>query len=58
MGASDLARAYGLRLAMHLSPVEADVHAFLQRAGRRPVEHLAALGVLGPHVTLVHMVQV
>jgi len=58
VGASDVARAHGLRLNMHLAPVEADVHAFLQRAGCRPVEHLAALGVLGPHVTLVHMVHV
>ena len=39
VGASDLARAHGLRLAMHLAPVEADVRAFLQRSGRRPVEH-------------------
>jgi cytosine/adenosine deaminase-related metal-dependent hydrolase len=58
VGASDLARAHGLRLAMHLAPVEADVQAFLRRSGRRPVEHLAALGVLGPHVTLVHLVHV
>ena len=54
--ASRLARAYGVGLTAHMSPVEADPDWYLANTGRRPIEHLAALGVLGPEVCLAHAV--
>lgn len=55
-GAADLARATGARMTMHLSPSGADPDDYLRRTGRRPVLHLAELGVLGPHLLLAHAV--
>ncbi|MDE1145905.1 MAG: amidohydrolase family protein [Azospirillaceae bacterium] len=55
-GAADLARARGVGMTMHISPTEADVTAYLRRSGRRPLLHLADLGVLGPHLLLAHAV--
>lgn len=54
--ASRLARAYGAGLSAHMSPVEADPDWYLAHTGRRPIEHLADLGVLGPEVSLTHAV--
>jgi len=53
-GASDLAREAGTGLTFHMSPTSADPDAYLARNGRRPLQHLADLGVLGPHVLLAH----
>ncbi|MBB6251999.1 amidohydrolase family protein [Nitrospirillum iridis] len=55
-GAADLARRRGVGMTMHISPTEADVAAYLRRSGRRPLLHLADLGVLGPHLLLAHAV--
>lgn len=55
-GAADLARAHGRSLTFHMSPTEADVAAYRGRGGLRPIEHLARLGVLGPHLLLAHAV--
>jgi 5-methylthioadenosine/S-adenosylhomocysteine deaminase len=55
-GAADLARRRATGLTLHLSPTAADPHAYLARTGRRPVAHLRALGVLGPHLLLAHAV--
>lgn len=52
--ASDLARARETNLTFHLSPSTSDPEQYLARTGRRPVEHLAALGVLGPEVVIAH----
>ncbi len=52
--ASALARRSGTGLTFHLSPTTGDVDAYLGRTGRRPVEHLADLGVLGPEVLIAH----
>jgi len=41
-------------MTMHMSPTRSDPEAYLARAGRRPVTHLDALGVLGPHLLLAH----
>jgi cytosine/adenosine deaminase-related metal-dependent hydrolase len=41
-----------------MSPVVNDPDWYLANTGRRPVEHLAHIGALGPNVTLVHMVHV
>jgi 5-methylthioadenosine/S-adenosylhomocysteine deaminase len=53
-GASDLARASGTNMTMHLSPTSSDPDRYLARTGRRPVVHLDHLGVLGPHLLLAH----
>ena len=41
-----------------MSPAPGDVDWHLARFGRRPVEHLADLGVLGPNVVITHLVHV
>ena len=56
VGAADLARARGVGMTMHLSPTKSDPDVYLERTGRRPVCHLADLGVLGPHLVLAHAV--
>jgi 5-methylthioadenosine/S-adenosylhomocysteine deaminase len=53
-GAADLARARGVGMTMHLSPTSSDPEHYLATHGRRPVEHLDALGVLGRHLLLAH----
>ena len=55
-GAKQLADAHGAGISAHMSPVEADPDWYLAHTGRRPVEHLAALGVLGGNVSLTHAV--
>jgi 5-methylthioadenosine/S-adenosylhomocysteine deaminase len=54
VGAADLARERGVGMTMHLSPTSSDPELYLARCGRRPVEHLDALGVLGAHLLLAH----
>jgi 5-methylthioadenosine/S-adenosylhomocysteine deaminase len=53
-GAAELARASGTRMTMHMSPGRADPEHYLARTGRRPLLHLADLGVLGPHLLIAH----
>ncbi len=53
-GAADLAREYGTGMTMHLSPTSSDPERYLERHGRRPVEHLEHLGVLGRHLLIGH----
>ncbi|GAA5058304.1 5-methylthioadenosine/S-adenosylhomocysteine deaminase [Thermocatellispora tengchongensis] len=55
-GAADLARATGAGMTMHMSPGRGDPVHYLDKHGRRPLEHLAALGVLGGHLLLAHAV--
>jgi 5-methylthioadenosine/S-adenosylhomocysteine deaminase len=54
VAASELAASAGTGLTFHLSPNDADAAAYLSRTGRRPVEHLDILGVLGRHVLIAH----
>jgi 5-methylthioadenosine/S-adenosylhomocysteine deaminase len=54
--ASDLARRRGVGLTFHMSPHAGDPTSYLARTGRRPLEHLADLGVLGAHVLIAHAV--
>ena len=54
--AAELARMAGTRLTFHLSPSIDDGIAFLKRTGKRPVTHLADLGVLGPQTLIAHAV--
>ena len=53
-GAAELARDRGTGLTMHMSPTSSDPERYLARAGCRPLVHLDALGVLGPHLLLAH----
>lgn len=53
-GAAELARETGAPMTMHLSPTSSDPEVYLERTGRRPVEHFAHLGVLGEHLLLGH----
>ena len=57
-GAKAVADTHGAGISAHMSPVADDAAWYLANTGRRPVEHLAALGVLGPALNLVHMVHV
>jgi 5-methylthioadenosine/S-adenosylhomocysteine deaminase len=53
-GAADLARDLGTGMTMHLSPTSSDPASYLERTGRRPVEHMAELGVLGRQLLIGH----
>jgi 5-methylthioadenosine/S-adenosylhomocysteine deaminase len=53
-GAADLARELGTGMTMHLSPTSSDPERYLERTGRRPIEHLDHLGVLGRHLLIGH----
>jgi 5-methylthioadenosine/S-adenosylhomocysteine deaminase len=41
-------------MTMHMSPTSSDPEVYVERTGRRPLVHLDALGVLGPHLLLAH----
>ncbi len=58
VAASELAQQVGTGLTFHLSPSNADPKSYLKRTGLRPIEHLARLGVLGPHVLIAHAVHI
>ncbi len=58
VGASDLARARGVGMTMHMSPSPSDTEAYLELAGKAPIAHLRDLGVLGPHLLLAHCVYI
>jgi len=56
--AREAADRYHTGLNFHMSPAAMDPEGFLAQFGRRPIEHLAELGVLGPDCVLVHCVHV
>lgn len=56
--AAALAQAHDVGLSAHMSPAPADAEWFLAHTGRRPLQHLEALGVLGERLCLTHMVHV
>lgn len=53
-----LARTWGAPIHIHVSEAQDEVDMQIQRCGRRPIEWLAEIGVLGPDVQLVHCVHV
>jgi cytosine/adenosine deaminase-related metal-dependent hydrolase len=57
-GAKALADRYGAGVTAHMSPAVTDPAWYLKNTGKRPVEHLAEIGVLGANVALTHMVHV
>lgn len=56
--AKRIADERGLAVSAHMSARQSDPDWFVSATGRRPVEHLAELGVLGPNLCLTHMVHV
>lgn len=58
LAAKTLADANGLGISAHMSPYSTDAEWFLQHTGRRPIEHLSDIGVLGDNVSLTHVVHI
>jgi 5-methylthioadenosine/S-adenosylhomocysteine deaminase len=57
MRAKDLANTFGVQLYLHLSFGPADTEAVISGSGgKRPVDHLDALGLLAPNLTLIHAI--
>ena len=56
--AKALADAHNLGVSAHLSPYRADPAWYLDNLGRRPVAHLAEIGVLGDNLCLTHLVHI
>jgi 5-methylthioadenosine/S-adenosylhomocysteine deaminase len=57
-GAKELADKFGVGVQTHLCSVRAETDYSLLRWGRRPIEHLDDLGVLGPNFLIHHGVLV
>lgn len=55
LAAKELADDRGLKVSAHMSPRQSDPDWFLARYNRRPLEHLADIGALGPNVCLTHL---
>ena len=58
LAAKALADEKGLGISAHMSPYATDAEWFLQNTGRRPIEHLSEIGVLGSNVSLTHVVHI
>jgi len=56
LAAKRLADQYQTGLTLHQSNEPASVQASLQKYGKRPIEYLEDLGVLGPNVLLAHLI--
>jgi len=56
--ANDLSLRSGVPLIMHLSETEEEVKEIKKRFGKRPVQHLKNLGLLGSHLIVDHCVHV
>lgn len=54
LAAKRLADENGLCVSAHMSPHGSDPEWFLEHTGKRPIEHLADIGVLGENVMLTH----
>jgi cytosine/adenosine deaminase-related metal-dependent hydrolase len=58
LAAKALADEHGIRVSAHMSPRIGDPEWYLATYGRRPLEHLADIGVLGDNVALTHLAQI
>ena len=56
--AKALADEHGIGVSAHMSPRPGDPEWFLAKYNRRPLEHLADIGVLGPNVSLTHLANI
>jgi 5-methylthioadenosine/S-adenosylhomocysteine deaminase len=56
--AKRLADDKSLRVSAHMSPRAGDPEWFLAHYNRRPIEHLADIGVLGGNVALTHLASI
>jgi 5-methylthioadenosine/S-adenosylhomocysteine deaminase len=56
-GAKEIAARERVPMVMHQSWSAGEIAKCERRNGKRPVEHFADLGLLGPDLTLVHMIQ-
>lgn len=55
LAAKQIADENGLKVSAHMSPRQSDPDWFLKQYGRRPLEHLADIGAMGPNVLLTHL---
>jgi 5-methylthioadenosine/S-adenosylhomocysteine deaminase len=53
--AKALADEHGIRFSAHMSPSLSDPEWYMEKFGRRPLEYLGDLGVLGENVALTHL---
>ena len=58
IAAKRLADRKGIGVSAHMSPYQSDPDWYLENTGRRPVEHLAHIGVLGDNMALTHLTHV
>lgn len=58
LAAKRLADENDVCISAHMSPYPSDAQWFIENTGKRPIEHLADLGVLGENVLLTHVVHV
>lgn len=58
VAAGELARDRGTGFTFHMSPSRSDAISYRKRVGRRPLQHLADLGVLGDHLLVAHAVHI
>lgn len=56
VAAKRLADQYQTGITLHQSNAPASVEAHLQKYGKRPVEYLEEIGVLGPNMLLAHVI--
>lgn len=54
--AKSLSDSHNAAISAHMSPAQIDVDWFMKNTGKRPIEYLADLGVLGSNVSLTHAV--
>jgi 5-methylthioadenosine/S-adenosylhomocysteine deaminase len=56
--AKALADEHGIGVSAHMSPRPSDPEWFVAKYNRRPIEHLADIGVLGPNVSITHLANI
>jgi cytosine/adenosine deaminase-related metal-dependent hydrolase len=56
IAAKEIADRYQTNMTLHQNNNPASVNAHLQQYGKRPVEYLEEIGVLGPNVLLAHVI--
>lgn len=56
VAAGELALKHGIPFIIHMAETLSEIATVKERYGKRPFEHLEALGVLGPHVIADHCV--